>query len=148
MAFRFYKSLKQAYSFLTSTEHILGYETRRTINHRNERQPRLTQLLIDGRIAAGLARNEAAQRIGVSPAYLGRLERGEYFNPSPRILVAAAEVYEMPQADLFEAAGYLASSELPTLASYLHATCEGLSDSAIGEIIDFCDFVKKRHEHN
>lgn len=119
-----------------------------SLDRRNERQSRLAHLLLEGRIAAGLMQNAAAQRIGVSPTYLGRLERGDYSNPSPPILVAAAEVYRIPQVDLFEAAGYLASSELPTLASYLHATCQGLPDSAIGEIVDFCDFVKKRHEHN
>lgn len=121
---------------------------KKPLDRRNEREPRLARLLLEGRIAVGLVRIEAARRIGVSPAYLGRLEHGEYSNPSPRILVAAAEVYKMRQADLFEAAGYLTSSELPTLASYLHATCNGLPDSAIVEIVDFCDFVKKRHEHN
>jgi transcriptional regulator with XRE-family HTH domain len=118
------------------------------LDRHNERQSRLAQLLLDGRIAAGLMQTEAAQRIGVSPTYLGRLERGEYSNPSPRILMATAEIYKMSQADLFEAAGYLTPSELPTLASYLHATCEGLPDSEIKEIVDFCDFVKKRHEGN
>jgi len=120
----------------------------KTLDRRNERQSRLAQLLLDGRIAVGLMQNAAAQRIGVAPTYLGRLERGEYSNPSPHILVAAAEVYKIPQADLLAAAGYPTSTELPTLASYLHATCKDLPASAIGEIVDFCDFVKKRHEHN
>ena len=109
---------------------------------------RLAQLLLEGRTAADLTQTEAAQKIGVTPTTLSRLEHGVYSHPSLRILVAAAEAYKMPQADLFSAAGYLASSELPSLAGYLHATCKDLPESAIGEIVDFCDFVKKRHGQN
>ena len=116
------------------------------LDRHDERQSRLAQLLLDGRIAAGLMQTEAAQRIGVSPTYLGRLERGEYSNPSPRILAAAAEVYKLSQADLFAAAGYLSPSELPTLTSYLRTTCAGLPNSAIGEMVHYCEYIQARYK--
>src|SRR5579872_7238682 len=116
------------------------------LDRRDERQSRLAHLLLEGRIAAGLMQTTAAQRIGVSPTYLGRLERGEYSNPSPHILAAAAEEYKISQADLFAAAGYLTPSELPTLASYLHATCEELPDSAIGEMVHYCEYIQARYK--
>jgi transcriptional regulator with XRE-family HTH domain len=84
--------------------------------------------------------------MGISPSYLNRLERGTYHNPSPRVLVAAAALYRIPQADLLTAAGYPLSSELPTLEAYLHATRTSLPGVAISEIMHFCEFIQQRYK--
>lgn len=111
-------------------------------------QLRLARLLEQGRIAQGLTQKAAAPRIGITPPYLNRLERGIYRSPSPRILSAAAELYDFPRADLFEAAGYLSPSELPTLSAYLHATCDGLPALAIQEMVHFCEYIQERYKTN
>jgi transcriptional regulator with XRE-family HTH domain len=116
------------------------------LDRRSEPQSRLAHLLLEGRTAVGLTQTAAAQKIGVTSTYLGRLEHGVYSNPSARILSAAAEVYRISQADLFAAAGYTLPSELPTFPGYLHATCKGWPDAAIQELVDFYEFIRERCE--
>ena len=102
-------------------------------------------MLEEGRLARGLTQREAAVRLDVSSPYLNRLEHGIYCNPSPRILIAAAELYGIPQADLFAAVGYLSPSELPTLSAYLRATCKDLPDAAISEMVHYCEYIQRQH---
>ena len=115
---------------------------------RPSERPRIARMLEEGRRACGLTQKEAAPQLGVTAPYLNRLERGVYFNPSPRILVAAAKLYSLPLADLFAAAGYLVPSELPTLEAYLQATFKSLPGWAIKEMVHFCEFVQERHADN
>jgi transcriptional regulator with XRE-family HTH domain len=69
----------------------------------------LARLLRDLREAAGLTLREVEDRAagGVSNGYLSQLETGLRPTPNPRILTALAQVYGVPVARLFEAAGYV-----------------------------------------
>lgn len=51
----------------------------------------------------------------VSNAYLSQLENGHTARPSPHILHALAEVYEVPYVTLMEKAGYLSASVVSTM---------------------------------
>ena len=115
-------------------------------DHPSLAQTQLGTLLEQRRLTLGLSQKEAARHIGVSPSYLNRLEHGISANPSPHILNDIARAYTLPPADLLVVAGHLASSELPTLESYLRATCAELPSTAISEMVCFCEYVKERYK--
>ena len=68
-------------------------------------------LLQAKREAAGLSQKKLAALLGISSPYLGRLERGDYSNPSPRVLAQIATHLSVGISDLYAAAGYLPPSE-------------------------------------
>lgn len=69
----------------------------------------LARLLRDLREAAGFTLREVEERSGrkVSNGYLSQLETGLRPTPNPRVLTTLAQVYGVPVARLFEAAGYV-----------------------------------------
>jgi len=66
----------------------------------------LGRLLKQRRVMASLTALELAHQSGVSPSYLGRIERGERF-PSARVLRKIARPLGSEESDLFTLAGYL-----------------------------------------
>jgi PTS system nitrogen regulatory IIA component len=72
------------------------------------------------RIDAGLSLRELANRIGVSSAYLSRVENGRDPSPTPDRLIAIADVIGLPRAVLVE----LAKQAGPAVSGYLQRTPE------------------------
>jgi nitrogen PTS system EIIA component len=72
------------------------------------------------RIDAGLSLRELAHRIGVSSAYLSRVENGRDPSPTPDRLIAIADVMGLPRAALVE----LAKQAGPAVSGYLQRTPE------------------------
>ena len=72
------------------------------------------------RIGAGLSLRTLADRIGVSSAYLSRVENGHDPSPTPDRLIAIADVIGVPRAVLVE----LAKQAGPAVAGYLQRTPE------------------------
>jgi len=72
------------------------------------------------RMSAGLGLRELAQRIGVSGAYLSRVENGHDAAPTPDRLIAIADVLGLPRAVLLE----LARQAGPAVDGYLQRTPE------------------------
>src|SRR5688572_8084282 len=72
------------------------------------------------RIEAGLSLRELAQRIGVSGAYLSRVENGHDAVPTPDRLVAIADVLGLPRSVLVE----LARQAGPAVDGWLQRTPE------------------------
>lgn len=68
------------------------------------------------RTAQGLGLRETATKIGISPAYLSRIERGKESPPRPEIIKALAKTLAADPDILFR----LSSSTDPEVASYLH----------------------------
>lgn len=64
------------------------------------------------RVMMPLTLHELSARSGVSPSYLGRIERGDRF-PSGRILRKLAEPLGFEETELLALAGYLSSPRLP-----------------------------------
>jgi transcriptional regulator with XRE-family HTH domain len=73
------------------------------------------------RLQQGLSLRRLATAAGVDPAWVSRLERGEYSSPDPRHLREVARVLEIQTADLFTLAGYQGSEGLPAFSPYLRA---------------------------
>jgi transcriptional regulator with XRE-family HTH domain len=55
----------------------------------------------------GLSLKAAADRAGISPTYLQKLERGEVKSPSPHLLFQLAQAFDYSYAELMRSAGYV-----------------------------------------
>lgn len=75
------------------------------------------------RTDAGLSLSELARRLGVSPAYLSRVEHGHDSAPTPDRVIAIARALEIPPLVLLE----IAQGAGPALASYLERVPEASS---------------------
>jgi transcriptional regulator with XRE-family HTH domain len=72
------------------------------------------------RIAQDLGLRETATKIGISPAYLSRIERGKEHPPRPDIIKGLAKVLAADPDVLFR----LSSSTDPEIVDYLHNQSE------------------------
>ena len=70
----------------------------------------LGELLRSQRISLSLTKQELAARSGVSPTYVGRIERGERL-PSARILRKVAGPLGLDEYHLFVSAGYMSPAK-------------------------------------
>ena len=70
----------------------------------------------DLRVAQDLGLRETATKVGISPAYLSRIERGKERPPRPEVIKELAKVLAADPDVLFR----LSSSTDPEVAGYLH----------------------------
>lgn len=75
------------------------------------------------RVAQDLGLREAAIKVGISPAYLSRIERGKERPPSPEIIKKLAKLLAADPDVLFR----LSSSTDPELIDFLHEQPELLN---------------------
>ena len=98
----------------------------------NKNTDRLSYLLRSRRLELGQRLEDVASRAGVDVAGLSRAENGKKV-PAPETLAALAGALELPLADLYEAAGYPLTQELPTLRPYLRRAYN-VPEEAVQEI--------------
>ncbi len=72
------------------------------------------------RVAQDLGLRETAGKIGISPAYLSRIERGKEKPPKPNVIKALAKELAADPDVLFR----LSSSTDPEITDYLHEQTE------------------------
>lgn len=77
----------------------------------------------DLRTAQDLGLRETAGLVGISPAYLSRIERGKEHPPSPEIIKALAKTLAADPDVLFR----LSSSTDPEIVDYLHENPEAMN---------------------
>lgn len=70
----------------------------------------------DLRVAQDLGLRETATKVGISPAYLSRIERGKERPPRPEVIKELAKILAADPDVLFR----LSSSTDPEVAHYLH----------------------------
>ncbi len=70
----------------------------------------------DLRVAQGLGLRETAIKVGISPAYLSRIERGKERPPRPEVIKELAKILAADPDVLFR----LSSSTDPEVVDYLH----------------------------
>ncbi len=75
------------------------------------------------RVARDLGLRETAMKMGISPAYLSRIERGKERPPRPEIIKEMAKMLAADPDVLFR----LSSSTDPELAGYLHDQPEAIN---------------------
>jgi transcriptional regulator with XRE-family HTH domain len=112
-------------------------------------------IIRDLRVAQDLGLREAAGLIGISPAYLSRVERGKERPPRPNVIKELARVLAADPDVLFR----LSSSTDPELTDYLHEVPEAvdllrfvkdahLSPEQISQLIDFAQQVQSHQSSN
>jgi len=74
------------------------------------------------RVAQELGLREAAGKVGISPAYLSRIERGKERPPRPEVVKSIAKVLAADPDVLFR----LSSSTDPEVVTYLHSQPEAM----------------------
>lgn len=77
----------------------------------------------DLRVAQDLGLRETASKIGISPAYLSRIERGKERPPRPEVVKALAKVLAADPDVLFR----LSSSTDPEVVDFLHDQPEAMA---------------------
>lgn len=77
----------------------------------------------DLRVAQDLGLREAAGKVGISPAYLSRIERGKERPPRPEVIKALAKVLAADPDVLFR----LSSSTDPEVVDFLHDQPEAMA---------------------
>ncbi len=107
--------------------------------------PNLGQKLKELRLNADLSQNALAEKAGLSPAFIYKLEAGEYNTLSIDKSRDIAEGLGMTFRDFLEAVGILEDSSTPktdlALASALRK--RKLSDSQVQKIVSFVEFVEQ-----
>jgi len=93
---------------------------------------------------------EEATNKEVSNAYLSQIETGKIQQPSPNVLHALADTYEIDYSQLMEMAGYITHStsrkenqqhgRLPTFAQH------HLSPEEESELMDYLKFIRGRNK--
>jgi transcriptional regulator with XRE-family HTH domain len=78
------------------------------------------ETLRDLRVAQDLGLRETATKVGISPAYLSRIERGKERPPRPEVIKELAKLLAADPDVLFR----LASSTDPEVVDYLHDQSE------------------------
>ena len=116
-------------------------------NHHSARRSFVGSLIQEDRERAGLSLSQYATAVAVSRTYLSRLERGEYTNPSPEVLVRIAEARDLCTADLFLASGYMYPRDLPSFRSYLRATHPDWPAHAYDELADYLQYLEHKYKY-
>lgn len=78
------------------------------------------EIIRDLRVAQNLGLRETATKVGISPAYLSRIERGKESPPRPEVIKELAKVLAADPDVLFR----LSSSTDPEVVSFLHGKPE------------------------
>lgn len=108
------------------------------------------ETLRDLRVAQDLGLRETAAKVGISPAYLSRIERGKERPPRPEVIKGLAKVLAADPDVLFR----LSSSTDPEIVDYLHGQPgimnlirfvkeEQFTESEIENLIELAETVKK-----
>jgi transcriptional regulator with XRE-family HTH domain len=108
-------------------------------------------IIRDLRTAQDLGLREAAGLVGISPAYLSRIERGKERPPRPEIIKELARVLAADPDVLFR----LSSSTDPELTDYLHECPEAIdllrfvknANLSPEQITQLIDMAQQVHTH-
>ena len=95
------------------------------------------------RAAAGLTVRGLAERSGLTPATVSRLETGQIDTPKPDHLQRLARALDADIEDLYALAGYAMPEGLPEFAPYLR-TKYGLPDQAVAQLDEYFQALRDR----
>lgn len=105
--------------------------------------------LFDVRRLRGLSLKAVADRAGISPAYLQKLERGEVTAPSPHVLHRLAEALRVSYSQLMKLAGYVLrrKDEAPGASILAQAlNSEGLTEDELAALAAYLKWYRDQRE--
>ena len=92
-----------------------------------------------------LSMAEVAKRVGVTDSRLSRLENDQTKEPSPVLLKALAQIYQLDVFDLFCRFGYIDEHQLNSLTLFRNSEFLTAEDARrIQEQIDYCIFRRNK----
>ena len=96
---------------------------------------------------AGFTSKELADRSGLSPAYISRIENGEYKSLSLPTAKSLAEGFGLKLRDFLQEAGLLNNEERPSYKLITQSLRHmGYSDKEAEEVIRYARYVKDHDE--
>jgi transcriptional regulator with XRE-family HTH domain len=106
-------------------------------------QPELSKLLRSERRRSQLTVRELAERAGLVPSTVSRLEHGIAAAPKPTHLQRLASALSIDVEELYAAAGFIAPQSLPELRPYLRVKYN-LPDDATDQIEGYVQALRDR----
>lgn len=94
----------------------------------------LGQLIVRHRKQRGFTLDQLAAKSGVAASSIYRVEQGLHASPRADTLSKIADALDIPLADVFAAAGYSTSRDLPSFGVYLHSRYRDLPPRARREL--------------
>ena len=106
----------------------------------------LPHFVAEKRQEAGLTSKQLAERSGLSPAYISRIEKGDYESPSLPSLRALAEGLGLSLRDFLHGAGLLNNDERPSYKLITQSLRHmGYSDKDAEDVVRYARYVKEQH---
>jgi len=105
----------------------------------------LGKLIARARERKGLSFRQVAGEIGADPAWMLKLERGDYASPAPERLGRLAEVLDIDAERIDRITRGHLSRNLPGMRTYFRATLGDLSDGDISQIEEFVAELREEH---
>ena len=104
----------------------------------------LGKLITRTREGKGWAIRQVAREIGADPAWILKVERGDYASPAPELLARVAEVLDIDAERMDRITRGHVSGNLPEVRTYFRAKYD-MSDTAIGRIEDLVAELQEEH---
>jgi transcriptional regulator with XRE-family HTH domain len=105
----------------------------------------LAHLIASKRKEAGLTSKQLAERSGLSPAYISRLEKGDYPSPSLPSIKALADGLGLTLQAFLQEAGLLNNAERPSYKLITQSLRHmGYSDEQAEDVVRYARYVKEQ----
>ena len=106
------------------------------------------RMVREARERRGLSLAELGRRSGVDRAGIWRIEQGKLASrPSPETLSKLAAALDISPKNLYLAAGYAATTRLPTLRPYLRAKYGHLPPDKLDEMARYFERIEAEYGH-
>ncbi|MEK7603391.1 MAG: helix-turn-helix transcriptional regulator [Patescibacteria group bacterium] len=107
---------------------------------------RLGNFLRQKRQDLNLSTRALEKLCGITNPTIVRIENGEFVAPSPKKLARLANALNLPLADVYALAGYIAPKQLPNLKPYLNAKYSYLPEDVISKLEDHIERIIKQED--
>jgi transcriptional regulator with XRE-family HTH domain len=100
----------------------------------------LADIIQSRRRELGITQKMVAQRSGLSPSTITRIEQGFFAKPTPDCLQAIADAIDLPSEELFAVAGWLTATSTPAKPR-VSIICQGVPAEVVDKIRDAVDAI-------
>jgi transcriptional regulator with XRE-family HTH domain len=104
----------------------------------------LGKLIARARERKGWSIRQVAREIGADPAWILKVERGDYASPAPELLARVAEALDIDAERMDRITRGHVSGNLPEVRTYFRAKFD-LPDAAIGQIEELVAELRDEH---
>jgi len=109
----------------------------------------LAETIQTARLAKGYSAKQLAERAGVTPSTITRIEHARLHQPPrPENLITIARVLGLSASDLFASLGWLPKEQLPGFDSYLRCKYADLPEEAVDRLCNQFSREATRYGYN